>query len=83
MRPIGPDVPPNLRELLTEIRNAILELQNPTQPTQEFAVDAEADLPPAADYPNCRAIIDGDNTLVISTNVAGTWTWLRADGSAI
>lgn len=83
MRPIGPDIPPWLAPTLREMQDEIRELRNPTQPTQLFKVATEADLPPAADYADCGALVEGDNTGVISTNVAGTWTWRRADGSAI
>ena len=83
MRPVGPDVPTNVAILIRELQRAVAELQNPTQPQQDAVVATSADLPPAAENPNKQIIVTASNALAISTNVAGTWTWLRADGSAL
>lgn len=83
MRPVPTSGLDNdLVAFLTEVRSAVTQLQQPGQPTQEFAT-TQANLPPAENYKNCRVIVTDKNTLAISTLVSGSWTWLRADGSAI
>jgi hypothetical protein len=42
-----------------------------------------ADLPPAADWQACMIHVSDRNAIAISTPVAGIYTWLRADGSAL
>lgn len=83
IQPPGPGVPEALRPILQGYYEALMLLQNPGAPTQQAEVAAATDLPPAADYPNTTIIVTDKNTAAISTNVAGTWTWLRADGSAL
>lgn len=78
MRPPGPDS----SAFDTEVFDHINELEVPTKPTQ-FAGVLEADLPPAADWPLCGIIVTDKNCLALSTLVVATWTWLRADGSAL
>lgn len=77
IRPIGPDVPAGLQPLLTEIRDAVNELITPTYPKPMFAC-VEADLPPAADFTNCSAMVTDAGIPVISD---GT-DWLRYDTGA-
>lgn len=82
MRPVPVGLEPGLAALLSELRSAVARLQVPQSPVSEFAT-LEADLPPAESYKNCRVLVTDKNTLAISTLVGSTWTWLRADGSAI
>lgn len=84
--PPGPDVPPQLAELLQSWFSALQELQQPTQPvplwTHPEAATLEATAP-AADYPGLVCRVEDIASIVHSADVAGTWTWLRADGSAL
>lgn len=82
MRPVPIGLEPGLQAFLAEIRTAVVKLQEPGKPTREFAT-VFGQLPPAADYPNCRVLVTDKNALAVSTLVAGSWTWLRADGSAL
>lgn len=82
MRPVPVGIDAKVAAFLIEMRAAVLSLQSPGQPVQSFAV-AQAQLPPAASYPNCQVLVTDKNALAVSTLVAGTWTWLRADGSAL
>lgn len=84
IRPVGIGIDSwiALSPLLNEMRDAILELQTPTQPSKLATVD-QADLPPADDFKECAVHVGDANCIAISTDVAGTWTWRRADGSAI
>lgn len=78
LRPVGPDAGA-LAPLLSEMRDAIQELLNPTFPHPVFAI-ASTSLPPAADYPSCVVRATDLNILVVSD---GT-TWRRQDtGAAI
>lgn len=84
--PVGPGVPPALVSLLKSHEDAILELQYPTQPRPLWSHPTAATLEataPAADWPGTYALVADINSVVASTQVAGTWTWLRADGSAL
>lgn len=82
MRPLPQNLEPHLKAALDDMRSAILQLQQPGQPQGLFAT-TNANLPPGASYKNCRCILTDKNCIAISTEVAGTWEWLRADGSAI
>jgi hypothetical protein len=77
--PVGPGVPAGLADLLNDLRNAVLELSEPTYPHRAFAC-LKASLPPAGDYPHCFVFITDLNTPACSD---GTH-WRRADtGAAI
>ena len=78
----APQNPEDFRQYLAEIREAILALQNPGEPTAVWSV-AQADLPDAADYPNCVVQVSDIPTLAISRLSGSTWAWVRADGSAL
>lgn len=82
LRPIGPDIPTWLSPTLQSLTDAVQELLNPTQPRKLLDI-ANADLPPAEDWPGCAVHVTDKNCIAVSTDVAGTYTWLRADGSAI
>jgi hypothetical protein len=78
LRPIGPDVPPQLRALLSELREAITELQEPTQPQPVYAC-ATTDMPPAASF---ASRVLWNTTLNILAVSDGT-DWRRQDTGAI
>lgn len=84
IRPVGPGIDSwaALSPLLNEMRDAVIELQNPTRPTALASV-VNADLPPADSWRGCCVFVSDKDCIAISTDVAGTYTWLRADGSAI
>lgn len=84
MRPLGPGsvVGDELLTTLQEIAASITELEAPTKPVQMPYV-LNADLPTAANWPGCYVFVTDKDCIAISTDVAGTYTWLRADGSAI
>lgn len=82
IQPPGPGIPEALRPILQSYYEALTQLQNPGAPTQLAEVALKADLPPAADYPNMMIVVTEHNCIALSTDVAGTWTWLRSDGSA-
>ena len=83
MRPVGPGVTgETLTTLLAEIRDAVIELQTPEAPVR-MASTTNANLPPADDWRGCMIFVSDKDCIAISTDVAGVYTWLRADGSAI
>ena len=84
MRPIGPGSlsGDGLPALLSEMREAILALQTPQGPVQLASI-LNADLPDADLWRGCAVHVSDKDCIAISTDVAGTYTWLRADGSAI
>ena len=53
-------------------------LQSPTGPVRLWPV-ASADLPPAADWPNCICYVTDKSCAAVSTGAS----WVRADGSAL
>ena len=71
-----------LNEFLMLLRQAVVDLQNPQEPVQVWSV-AQADLPAAADYPNCVVLVSDVPALAISRLSGTTWAWVRADGSAL
>lgn len=84
--PPGPDAPPALYALLSNWFVALQELQEPTQPQQLWTHPEAAtleDTAPAASYPQAACRVEDIASIVHSVNVAGTWTWLRADGTAL
>jgi hypothetical protein len=84
VKPLGPGsvVGDELLQTLQEIAAAITEIEAPTRPVQMPTV-LNADLPPADDWRGCYIFVTDQDTIAISTDVAGVWTWRRADGSAI
>lgn len=76
--PIGPGVPETVRAVLKSFHEALLELQTPGAPKPVFACAAAA-LPPAADYPQCVALVRDLNILAHSD---GTH-WIRQDSGAV
>lgn len=84
--PPGPAVPQALASILQSFYDAISDLQNPGAPSQLAHIDTKAHLVaryPAASYQGGVLICDDINSIVHSTKVTGTWTWLRANGSAL
>jgi hypothetical protein len=84
--PIGPGLPPGLAAILKSHEDAIRAAQQPQAPVQMASIDTAANLvarAPASDYRGCAIIVTDKQCLAISVNVAGTWTWVRADGSAL
>ena len=82
MRPVSPTLGFPLAATLQEMQDAINEQAIPTKPVQLASV-VNADLPPAADWPGCMIHVTDRNSIAISTPVAGVYTWLRADGTAL
>ena len=82
MRPVSPTFGFPLAPTLQEMQDAIREQAVPTKPVQLASV-AFASLPPAADWPACMIHVTDRNSIAISTPVAGVYTWLRADGTAL
>lgn len=83
IQPPGPGIPEALRPILQGYYEALTQLQNPGAPVQLPEVALEADLPAAADHPNTAIVVTEHNCIAVSTDVTGTWTWLRADGTAL
>lgn len=75
-----------LSGVLKSLSDAIQELQQPTAPrplwTHATAATLEATAP-AAEYPDTYCLVDDINCVACSTKIAGTYTWRRADGSAL
>lgn len=74
--------PADLLALLGDLAAAIAELETPTKP-QAMAYVLNASLPPADSWRGCMIFVTDKDCIAISTDVAGVYTWLRADGSAI
>ena len=82
VRPISPDLGYPISAILQDLSDATAEIQTPTQPVALASI-AFASLPPAASWPGCMIHVTDRNSIAISTPVAGVYTWLRADGSAL
>jgi hypothetical protein len=82
MRPISPTLGFPLAPTLQDMQDAIREQAVPTKPVQ-LATVLFADLPPADSWQACMIHVSDKNSIAISTPVAGVYTWLRADGSAL
>ena len=80
--PVPLGSPPEIAEFLTQLRDAVMGLQEPQQPVPVWSC-AQADLPSAADYPNRTVLVSDIPTLAISRLSGSTWAWVRADGSAL
>lgn len=76
--PIGPAVPPGLAEILGDLRNAVLELMEATQPHRVLAL-SQAALPPAEAWPNCVVRVSDLNILAASDGA----NWIRQDTGAV
>lgn len=85
--PVGPDIPAELQPILQAMSDAIGQLQQPGAPSVLLVIDTAANLlltAPAADYPGGFAQITDKAAIAHSVETApGTWTWVRADGSAL
>ena len=79
---VGATTPDSISALLNEIVAAVTELQAPTKPVQ-MPTCTNANLPPADSWRGCFIFVSDKDCIAISTDVAGVYTWLRADGSAI
>lgn len=79
-----PPVPPGIpgAAVTKAHQDAIVQLQSPQSPTREAALDF-ADLPPAANWKNCRVIVSDKACLAISVPQGAGYAWVRADGSAL
>lgn len=75
--PIGPDVPGEIARLLTNFRDALVELQAPGEPSPLYTT-TQADLPPADDWTDCVLRVSDLDVLAHSN---GT-DWIRADTGA-
>ncbi len=71
---VGPEIPPELRPFCLSVIEALRALQVPGSPTPLFAVN-QADLPPAADWPDHALKVSDLNIIAFSD---GT-DWVRAD----
>jgi len=78
LTPIGPEIPPALRPVLTSLHDAIRDLQTPGEPIPAFAA-AQAQLPPAASHPQCVALVSDLNVLAHSDGAH----WIREDTGAV
>lgn len=72
----------DLATFLTDLRTAVMKLQQPGAPAQAYSTTSDK-LPPAEGYKACVAALTDKKCIAVSTLVGSTWTWLRADGSAI
>jgi hypothetical protein len=84
--PVGPGIPAGLAAILKSHEDALRSLMQPGSPVKLPHIDTKAHLlaqAPPANWPECGIVCDEINALCVSTQVAGTWTWLRADGSAL
>lgn len=80
--PVPFGAPPEIAEFLTQLRQAVMDLQEPQEPVPVWEC-AQAELPAAADYPNRTVLVSDIPTLAISRLSGSTWAWVRADGSAL
>ncbi len=77
MLSLGPDVPPGLRPLLTDLVEAVRSLKAPGAPMPVFAC-AVGDLPPAAAWPQGLVFLRDLSVLAVSDGSA----WVRQDTGA-
>lgn len=82
MRPVSPTLGFPLAPTLQDMQDAIREQAVPTKPVL-LATVAFASLPPAADWPGGIIHVSDRNCIALSTPVAGVYSWLRADGTAL
>lgn len=81
--PVGTDVPASIARVLRPLVEAVTQLQVPDHPSRLVNIATKAALPAADSWRECAAICDEINAVVVSTAVAGVYTWLRADGGAL
>lgn len=85
--PVGPEIKdPLVAAILKSHEDAIRAIQQPGSPVVLPHIDTKANLAakaPPANWKECAIICDEINSVVISTAVAGTYTWLRANGGAL
>jgi hypothetical protein len=81
--PVRTDVPDTVAATLRSLYDAVSQLQQPGSPVSLASVALKADLPPAADWPETAILCSEINSIVCSTLSAGSYAWLRADGSAL
>ena len=82
VRPISPDLGYPVSAILQDLADVAAEIQTPTQPVALASV-LFASLPPADSWRGCMIHVSDKNAIAISTPVAGVYTWLRANGSAL
>lgn len=80
---VGPEIPAALQPFAKSVVDAITALQAPGAPVRLPYVLLQADLPDAASYPDSAILVREKLTVAISTLSGSTWSWLRADGSAL
>jgi hypothetical protein len=78
MLTLGPDTPPGLRPLLTDISEALRGLKAPAMPSPVYACASTA-LPPAADWPRCVLLVTNLNILAHSDGS----NWIRQDTGGV
>lgn len=78
LTPVGPGAPESVRAILKSFYEALMELQAPSRPQPVFAA-VEAGLPPAADHPQCVALVSDLNILAHSDGIH----WIRQDTGAV
>ena len=80
IRPVGPGLASwvALLPFLTEARDAVMELQAPSKPTQLGSV-AQADLPPAADWVGCIIYVSDLQKVAVSNGTS----WTDTTGGAL
>lgn len=83
--PPGPGITGPAAPILQSFYDALVELRNPSAPSQLVHIDTKADLLklPPENYKGTFAICDEINSIVHSALSSGSWVWLRADGSAL
>lgn len=77
MLSLGPDVPPGLRPLLTELAEAVRSLQAPGAPSPVFTC-AAGELPPARAWPQSLVFLRDLSVLAVSDGSV----WVRQDTGA-
>jgi hypothetical protein len=82
VRPVDPRFGFPLAPTLQEMQDVIRECETPTKPVR-FAQIAQADLPPAADWPATAILVTDHHCLAVSMQVSGVWQWRRADGGPL
>ena len=75
---VGPTVEFPVSQILQAVIDAVAELQ-----AAQLTTVTSAGLPPADQNRACMVHVSDKNCIAISTPVAGVYTWLRADGSAL
>lgn len=74
---VGPEIPEGMRTFALSVVEAIRALQVPQSPVPVLALTA-AELPPAANYPNCVVRVSDLDILAVSNGSE----WVRQDTGA-